>query len=387
VDTERFDDLAKTLAASTSRRTILKSLAAAGVAALLGRSSARAQAGSTVLKLTNTSGKDVTTYLTLGAVAGCVQDIHQISFVTNPVPGNNLQGSFNLAAGQTITYNFPNGCVSGNFSFGTPPINCPTSQFPNGVNIAEFILNNTQQPGNPQETLDNSAVAGVNADVRYAMSGGGPWNGGPSHPNITGFENKDLRSNGNIVGVFPWGCTNCVDRAGAPTCQNYEGTCNADHICNVQRDASSGGGTVEIFFQGFIGPSSGAPTSSAPTATPTATATGGTAAGVTSGSSGTSGSSNPPTCGTLGQACCAGSACNSPNTICSGGICVACGGNRQMCCPGNICQSGPCNNGICADPTPGNCGGVGQPCCIPGNTCDDAGLTCISQLCVPLPRP
>ena len=369
MDAERFDDLTRTLAASASRRTALKTLVAALVAGALSRaSSARAQTDQTLLKVTNSSGSDVQAYLTLGAVPGCVQDVRQVSWgitVTDTV--RNLQGSFMLANGQSVTYTPPAGMgISGNVSFGTPPQNCPPAGFPNGVNLAEFILNNGFQGAGAQETIDDSGVDGVNATIRFSMSGGGAWNGGPGNPNITSFQNKGLRDNTGIVGVFPWGCTNCVDRAGAPSCQTYEGTCNPTNICNVQRDASSSGGTVEITFSGFIGTQAGAhkdnPTQ-IPLGTPLAPL-------------------GSESCGGLGNPCCAGNTCTAKNTMCGGGSCISCGTPHGPCCPGNTCLSGPCNNGICADPTASSCGAVGQPCCLPGNTCDDTSLACISGLCV-----
>src|ERR1700744_6534249 len=104
-------------------------------------------AAQTTLTITNRSGADVKVYLTLGAVPGCVQNVSEIPWVTNPV--NRLQGWFSLANGATQSYPPPAGQgISGNFAFGSPPLNCPTSEFLNGINLAEFMLNNRfQGPG------------------------------------------------------------------------------------------------------------------------------------------------------------------------------------------------------------------------------------------------
>jgi hypothetical protein len=284
VNGEQFDQLSKLLAGSASRRAALKALAAAAIAGLLAGVRGRAHAGEagmssptpspvptpsptqtpaptaprsqggpqTILRVTNSSGADVETYITLGATEGCMNVARNLPFVTNVV--NDKQGSFMLRTGQSIDYTPPAGqCVGGNFAFGTPPLNCPPAQIPNGVNIAEFILNNGFQGPGAQETLDNSAVSGVNANIRYVMTGGGAWNGGTTQPNITSFQNRGLRDNVGLVGVFPWGCDNCTTRTAPPVCPiPYDGACQAEHICNVQRDASNSGGTVEIIFNGFL---------------------------------------------------------------------------------------------------------------------------------------
>ena len=81
-------------------------------------------------------------YLTLGATPGCVQNVADIPFLTNPV--NPLQGWFILMHGASQTYAPPQGQgINGNFTFGSPPLNCPTSEYLNGINLAEFILNNS----------------------------------------------------------------------------------------------------------------------------------------------------------------------------------------------------------------------------------------------------
>jgi len=138
-------------------------------------------ADQTTLKITNRSGSGAQVYLTLGAVPGCVQDVNAVPLVTNPV--NRLQGWFFVANGATKTYAPPPGQgISGNFAFGSPPLNCPTDQYRNGINLAEFILNNGFQGSGAQETIDISCVAGANALIAFAMSGGGGWNAGSLQP-------------------------------------------------------------------------------------------------------------------------------------------------------------------------------------------------------------
>lgn len=212
-------------------------------------------ANQTALQLTNGSGEDVQVYITLGATPGCVQNVADLPFVTTVV--NTLQGWFTLKQGDSINYTPPSGVgINGNFAFGTPPINCPTDTYPNGVNLAEFILNNDFQGAGAQETIDISAVAGVNAFLEFSMTGGGGWNAGTTEPNVTQFANKGLNDNCGLVGVFPYGCDNCTERVSPPSCGGPPppppyGNCQSAPICNVQRDASNSGGTVSVTFNGF----------------------------------------------------------------------------------------------------------------------------------------
>jgi hypothetical protein len=210
----------------------------------------------TVLELTNGTGQDVQVYITLGATPGCIQNVGDMTFVTNIL--NKLQGWFMVAPNASVSYTPPQGTgVNGNFAFGTPPINCPTNSFPNGVNLAEFILNNSFQGPGAQETIDISAVAGVNADIKFSMNGGGVWNAGATEPNVTEFENKGLNDNCGVVGVYPYGCDACTQSVAPPKCAGPPppppyGNCQSAPICNVQRDASNSGGNVLITFKGFI---------------------------------------------------------------------------------------------------------------------------------------
>jgi hypothetical protein len=216
----------------------------------------------TALQLSNDTDKPVEVFLTLGKTAGCVTNIADIPFVTNTISNNSLQGSFTLQAkgseGDSINYTPPAGMgINGNFAFGTPPLNCPTGAFPNGINLAEFILNNGFQGAGAQETIDISAVAGVNAFIRFSLTGGGTWNAGATQPTVTEFENKAIGDNVGQVGVYPYGCDNCTASANPPVCATPPTNApnplvpQKEPICNVQRDASSSGGTVAVTFKGF----------------------------------------------------------------------------------------------------------------------------------------
>ena len=203
----------------------------------------------TTLKVKNSSASDVQVWLTLGNVDGFVTDVNGIFGIT----GTGLQGSFTLKASEELEYTSEKG-ISGNLSFGTAPINCPTGTYPNGVNIFEFCLNNSSQAGSPQETIDISAVAGVHSLLKATLSGGGTWNAGTAHTEIASFENAELYSNTGLVGVFPYGCDNCTSSDNPPSCPGHPAyeTPQSEPICNIQRDATNSGGTVTVEFIGFI---------------------------------------------------------------------------------------------------------------------------------------
>ena len=208
----------------------------------------------------NYSKKQVKVYLTLGDTKGCIKDVSKIPGVTKI---HKLQGWFNLGAGKNFSYTSPKGKgFNGNFTFGTPPINCPTTAWPNGVNLAEFIVNNGFQGSNAQETIDISAVYGVNAEIEFMTAKGGAWNAGVGKNNkpikVITFKNASIGNNVGLKGVFPYGCTTCTGTAGFAPCNPAPKDApspiktQATNICNVQRNSSKGGGVVEIAFWKFL---------------------------------------------------------------------------------------------------------------------------------------
>ena len=209
----------------------------------------------TSIVITNGTTETATLYLTLGATTGSVKDVSKIPFVTNPIAKKPLQGYFTLAAGESTAPYAPTAGegINGNISLDSPPINCPTTDFPIAVNLAEFILNNGYQAGNPQETLDISGVAGTNAQYEYSMTGGGVWNASAQYPNVTSFENKTIGNNVGQIGVYPYSCDVCTGSSAPPTCASKPTGApsppvpQTSGICNVQRDAKTkAGGTVTI---------------------------------------------------------------------------------------------------------------------------------------------
>ena len=54
--------------------------------------------------------------------------------------------------------------------------------------------------------------------------------------------------NGNISGIFPYGCTICIDSTGKQPCQTPAAKPNTHNICLIQRVATSSGGMVVINY-------------------------------------------------------------------------------------------------------------------------------------------
>jgi len=205
----------------------------------------------TVLQVRNDAAVSVNVYITLGMPPGCVHDVAQITGV-NIVKLQPLMGHFDLAPGAKVTLAAPAGMgFNGNFSFNTPPLNCPTPQQPDGVVLAEFIINNGfQQYG--QETIDVSCVAGANAFVAFEMSEDDWTSNFGKITAIKKIENGTKLDNTGKVGVFPYGCDNCTSSDNPPSCVGKQSQyANKEPICNVQRPAGNNkGGTLTVVYKG-----------------------------------------------------------------------------------------------------------------------------------------
>ena len=209
----------------------------------------------TIFKITNQTNSDVITYITLGATEGCIHDVSKLIFSDSSITIDEvapLMGHFILKANSSTEVSAGNLGLNGNVSFNTPPMNCKTQELPNGMNLAEFIINNGfQQYG--QETIDNSCVAGANALIEMSVDTD-DWTSNWGKIPVTSFVNKKWDDNTGIVGVFPYGCDNCTSSNQPPECVGVQPQfANKEPICNVQRPANSNkGGTLEIKFLGFV---------------------------------------------------------------------------------------------------------------------------------------
>jgi hypothetical protein len=155
----------------------------------------------TKIKLTNQNTEDVVTYITLGATNGCILDVTKIIFSDNTKINevSKLMGHFVLKGNTSVYLEAPNGeGFNGNVSFNTPPMNCKSKELPNGMNVAEFIVNNGFQDGLPQETIDNSCVAGANAKIKFSVDTD-DWTSNGGTIKVSEFQNNSWDKNTDVV--------------------------------------------------------------------------------------------------------------------------------------------------------------------------------------------
>ena len=199
---------------------------------------------STSLTMVNSTKDSVLIYLTLSGYPASdtvpIKDVYGIFGITD----HGLVGSFYLGANDSVSYTSSK-WFSGNVGFGAQPINCFTQAWPTGTNPFEFNLNNNQ------ESIDISSIAGVNCIMNVELIGGPKWQASPAYPDVKFFYNDSMYKNTGLIGVFPYGCTNCVDTAGKQSCQTPAETPSQHHICNPTRAAGEHGGTVLINFKGY----------------------------------------------------------------------------------------------------------------------------------------
>jgi hypothetical protein len=242
---------------------------------------------------------------------------HQNISFTPQTPGVTTKGYYQLAPGETITYQPQTfQCSTGtcspavtfNFLFtsnvydGSPNNGCGGSAvFPNSSTIGEasinFGINGSVGSGCASaDATDISAVNGINSSLGIVVTGGS-WN--PAGP----ARNRWFGQNANLPGVYGWAATNCTNSAGFPNpgagcpapnaapvpvngqCTTPDGTSYAPinfaggpSYCDERSDPSSGypmgqcviqrpghvtGGTVAITFTGFCSDSACGSTNSA----------------------------------------------------------------------------------------------------------------------------
>jgi hypothetical protein len=197
----------------------------------------------TGFEIVNTTKDSVIMYLTINAPTDStwVQNVDGIFGINS----SQLQGSVWVQPNDTLKYT-PTLSFSGNVSFGTPPQNCPTKQFVNGVNLFEWSVN---IPKGSNEGLDLSCMAGVNCIMKIDLIGGADWiaNG----KSVRVIKNKKMWHNTGIYGVFPYGCTNCTNTEGKQSCQKPNEKPNTEKICTPTRNTNEKGGKIRISFLGY----------------------------------------------------------------------------------------------------------------------------------------
>ena len=206
----------------------------------------------TQFKIINLSNDDVKVWITLGTTPGCLVNVSKIPFITDST--TSLSGYFTLKAhDSTVAYAPLDQGINGNVSFYTPPLNCPNDIFPNGVNLFEFIINNSFQTVYAQETIDISCVSGVNSKIEASLSGGSKWSASAQHPDVKHIYNGGIDGNKGLVGVYPYGCDTCTGAKSPPSCITVSSDKQSSNICNVQRFAKdAGGGIIRIIYKGKL---------------------------------------------------------------------------------------------------------------------------------------
>lgn len=209
--------------------------------------------GYTTLVLTNNTNDTISTWLTLSGYTDTlknyyVQNVNGIFGITD----SGLVGNFKLLPQDTLTYQSTM-ALSGNICFGGQPINCPNTQFPTGLNIFEFTINNRAIDTLGSESVEISCVNGVNSWIVGNLVGNG-WEVTKGMDTIRTFKNATLGNNTGLPGVFPTGCTNCTNQQGATICTNPAlpfDKPNDKPICIISRPSTIKGGFVICTFNGF----------------------------------------------------------------------------------------------------------------------------------------
>ena len=210
------------------------------------------QTPATMTKVYNFTKDSVLVYVTVGATPGCLQNVMDVAWVTDSVPGQKgMQGTFVLAPGDSTTAYAPDSLgFNGVISFNSPPNNCPdTVQFPTGVNQYEFMINNAYQGANAQESANISAVHGVNCVIRVDYVTLNPFNAGPTIPVIQSYANT-LDRNALIAGVYPFGCDTCTGTKTPLPCIKYPQPAHKNSVCQTQRNAAQSGGLIKVIYLG-----------------------------------------------------------------------------------------------------------------------------------------
>ena len=198
----------------------------------------------TELLIVNNTKDSVLVYLTLSGYSDSlapyyIQDVVGAFGITD----SGLVGSFYVKGFDTLSYT-PDLRLSGNLCFGAQPLNCPDSTWPTGTSFFECNLNC------PQESLDISCVGGVSSLMEVKLIGGPNWVAA-QYTDVRQFYNDSMYKNTNLIGVFPYGCTNCTNTDGKQPCQTPSEIPDSTHICNPTRAKNQNGGKVMLIFKGY----------------------------------------------------------------------------------------------------------------------------------------
>jgi len=153
------------------------------------------------------------------------------------------KGYFYAERGATYESTNSNPLLGVVISFGGDNLPCQVAVplgYKSGINIFECSVNTKF------ESFDISCEDGCNAVIRATVSDTINWSTGfASFQEVfKSAENKCLlQDNIGIRGVFPYRCTDCVDKGSAvpENCFNLRDTCNTQRTCQVARTGHIGG--------------------------------------------------------------------------------------------------------------------------------------------------
>lgn len=166
------------------------------------------------------------------------------------IKGFGSQGHFMAVKDSTYTYTDADSLLGFEVSFGNVNGACDqASPWPKyGVNVGEGSINCGT------ESADISAVDGVNTFMKMSVSGNNSKHWKLGNDSIfTTTTNKTLGNNANVIGVFPYQCTNCTySNSPPPLCKvDIPVKCSDKPICTINRD-NQPGGTLLFEFTGFV---------------------------------------------------------------------------------------------------------------------------------------
>ncbi len=216
----------------------------------------------TALVIENSTSEAIEAAVVLAALGGAcgagnppvtANQLETLGFCSNVINSANPpyagKCKLTIESGAFVTFpDIPNTCISGNVTFGDYP-GCPNTAYPTGFTTAEFTLNTD----GGDEVIDISLVNGHNYKVSVSTHSGGAWTYGQNPATvISQIISKPLGENIGNPGVYPEGCTDCIQLIGGIVCPNFSlnPDCQSSRICNVSRSVANRGGTVTVSYMG-----------------------------------------------------------------------------------------------------------------------------------------
>lgn len=203
---------------------------------------------STEFIIINDWKEDVTVYLTLEVSEGYVADVSHISFIKKRI--NIYQGAFPLSPQKFVIYKSPKGMIfGGKISFNSLPLNSPIPSFPDGINFAEFTINNHLDLPKAYETISIKNTAGANSYMKFTVNGGGQWAQQSSTAIIENSKKTFQAKSSKDIGTFSMS----YDRdsmSSSALAQSLNMTERRQKECTAKRLATSAGGVVALTYLG-----------------------------------------------------------------------------------------------------------------------------------------